>query len=474
MDVQAIIHSYMNAVSIYTAINNDSAAIAACTYAIKLADSTGQRSEMTLMLIDRGMSYFNAKQYDKAFADYTKCLEPPTEQTAPAIIGQAHIGLGEIWMARGDARKSIPHLEKAYAIFRENGMDDQTGPAAEELGAAYEKIGNYQQSLKFTKIGHAIKDSLFNEAKTEQQQRLQFDYELEKKQNQIGLLKKDKLIALERNEKQRATSLGLLVGLTLAVVIAIQLYRGRQREKRSKELIASQADNLKDLNKFKDKVFSVLSHDLRGPISSISATVDLLDENIVSQEELAMLKPEMKKQLGSLTFLLDNLLKWSRNYITGVAAAQPENIDLNKIVQQNIALVQGQAHDKRIAIKNGVPGRFIAYGDPGHIDIIIRNLLANALKFTQTDGTITLSATLAGDKASIEIADTGVGMTSEQVHHLFKAKTHTSTFGTAGEKGTGLGLLLSYEFVKANRGEILVESEKGKGSKFTVILPAHG
>lgn len=471
VDVQAIVHSYMNAVSIYNAINNDSAAIAACTYAIRLADSTGQRSEMTLMLIDRGMSYFHAKQYDKAFADYSRCLEPSTDQTAPAIIAQAHIGLGEIWNARGDARQSIPHLEKAYAIFRENGMDDQTGPAAEELGAAYEKIGDYKQSLKFIKIGHAIKDSLFNRENTERQQQLQFDYELEKKQNQIELLKKDKEIVQERNNRQRATVIGLIAGLTLTIVFAVQLYRGRLREKRSKETIANQAENLKDLNKFKDKVFSVLSHDLRGPISSISTTVDMFDQDMISSAELAMMKPEMKKQLGSLTFLLDNLLKWSKNYITGVAEAHPQSIELHAITQQNIALLAEPAGNKKITLNNDIPNGLTAYADPGHVDTIIRNLLSNAIKFTRPSGTITISGDNEGNSTRIHISDDGVGMSPQQVSSLFKAASHASTYGTAGEKGTGLGLLLSYEFAKANNGKILVESAEQNGSTFTVVLP---
>jgi signal transduction histidine kinase len=470
-DVQTIIHSYLNAMSIYTAMGNDSAAIAVCTHAIRLADSTGQRSEMTVMLADRGMAYFHAHEYDKAFADYTKCLEPPLDKTAPSIIAQAHIGLGEVWMARGNAKKSIPHLEIAYTIFSENEMYDQAGPAAEELGAAYTQVGDFEKALKYIKLGYTIKDRLFNEENTRQQQQLQFDYELEKKQNQIELLKKDKLIAQGRSEMQRATLWGLLSGFTLVLIIAIQLYRGRQKEKHSKETIALQARNLEELNNFKDKIFSVLSHDLRGPINSISTTVDLLDNDHLSLAEFAVLKPDMKKQLGGLTFLLDNLLKWSKNYITGVTAARPESVNLYKIAHENIALLQAQANEKSINVINNIPQSFTALGDPDQIDIVLRNLISNALKFTDVGGTITLSATTDDHSAQIHISDNGVGMTPEQIRNLFLTSTHASSFGTRGETGTGLGLLLCYEFIKANDGEIVVASEKNKGSTFTIKLP---
>ena len=470
-DVQSIVHCYSNAASIYGALKNDSAAIALCTRAIRILDSTGQQSELTSLLIDRGMSYFEAGAYDKAFDDFTRCLEPSKDKIAPAIIAQAHIGLGEVWMAKGNVRKSIPHLEIAYAIFHENEMTDQTGPAAAELGAAYEKIGDYRKALKYMRIGTAIKDSLFNEKNTKEQQQIQFDYELEKKQNQIELLKRDKLIVQTSSEKQRAILWGLLGGLGSVAVIAIQLYRGRRKEKRSKETITKQAESLKEMNKFKDKIFSVLSHDLRGQISSISTSIDLLDEDFLSPKEFAELRPEMKKQLGSLTFLLDNLLKWSGNYLKGVTTVKPESIDLYRIAQQNITLLEAPAKGKIITVYNNIPEPFFALGDPGHIDIIVRNLISNAIKFTDTNGTITLSASTDGDTAQIHITDSGIGMKPEHIGKLFLTSEHLSTFGTKGEAGTGLGLLLCYEFIKANNGDITIISEENKGSTFTIVLP---
>ncbi len=470
-DVQSIVHCYSNAASIYGALKNDSAAIAICTQAIRILDSTGQQSELTLLLIDRGMSYFEAGAYDKAFDDYKRCLEPPTNKTAPAIIAQAHIGLGEVWMAKGNVRKSIPHLEIAYAIFRENDMADQIGPAADELGNAYEKIGDYPKALKYIKIGHSIRDSLFNQKNREEQQQLQFDYELEKKQNQIELLKRDKMIVQTRSEKQRITLWGLMGGLALVAVVALQLYRGRRKEKQSKETITMQAESLKEMNKFKDKIFSVLSHDLRGPINSISTSIDLLDEDLLSPKEFAELRPEMKKQLGALTFLLDNLLKWSKTHIMGVATVKPEIIDLYRIAQQNITLLEAPAKSKKITVYNNIPVSFFAFCDLSHIDIIVRNLISNAIKFTNSNGTITLSATTEGNTAKIHITDNGIGIKPEHIKKLFLTSEHISTHGTSGETGTGLGLRLCYEFIKANNGDISITSEEKRGSTFTVILP---
>lgn len=457
-DVQTMIHCYLNAVSIYTETNNDSAAIAVCTEAIRLAEATGQQSELTVMLIDRGMAYYSAHKYEEAFADYMKCLKLTKDRPSPAMAAEAHMGLGEIWMARGNAAKSIPHLEIAYALFRENEMEDQTGPAADLLGAAYEKSGDFQKALKFTKIGHTIKDSIYNESNTKQQQQLQFDYELEKKQNRIGILEKKSLIAQNKSDRQRATLWALIGGIAFVVIVAIQLYRAKAKEKRSKDTIAEQASNLNELNKFKDKVFSVLSHDLRGPINSIATTLNMLDEDLLSPKEFASLKPEMKKQLEAITFLLDNLLKWSKNYIMGVTAATTERINIYEISQQSIDLLAMSAKEKNITVYNNIPESFTASGDPGQIDIVIRNLVSNALKFTDINGTITISAITEGSTAKIHISDNGVGMTTEQIKKLFLT-THTSTYGTKGETGTGLGLLLCYEFIKANNGAIEVISE---------------
>jgi signal transduction histidine kinase len=263
---------------------------------------------------------------------------------------------------------------------------------------------------------------------------------------------------------------GLISGLVLLAVIIVLLYRSRQHEVRNKKMMTRQAANLDELNKFKDKIFSVLSHDLSGPVHSLSMLLTLLEENFISEKEFNELKPEVHKQLNAVTFLLDNLLQWSRSNITGKMVAKQEKVDLFTIADENKNLIQSSADRKNVTITNNIPQHLTATADSGQIDIVIRNLLANALKFTKAGGKITLSGVSDGDHVKISITDTGIGMSREQLDKLFTASANNYTYGTGGEKGIGLGLLLCYDFVKANHGSIEAKSELGSGSSFIVTL----
>ncbi len=164
-------------------------------------------------------------------------------------------------------------------------------------------------------------------------------------------------------------------------------------------------------------------------------------------------------------------MNWSKSYLASGAVSKRETLDLFQIVADNINLGTTTASRKKIAVVNNVSPGITAVGDMGQIDIVVRNLLSNALKFTPSGGSITVSAVQLTDTIKLSVADTGRGMDTSQVKKLFTTATDNSTFGTAGEKGIGLGLLLCYEFVKANGGTISVVSEPGKGSAFTIELP---
>ena len=238
-----------------------------------------------------------------------------------------------------------------------------------------------------------------------------------------------------------------------------------------KAAVQKQAEELKKLNHFKDKTFSVLSHDLRGPIATSAMVVNLLDDDEMTIDEFKELKSGIIKQLTSTGVLLDNLLKWSKGSMEGSIAVHADRVKVIEIVTQNVALFAENVRQKRITLVQQVPRDTTTVCDTEHLDIVVRNLLANAIKFTPENGTITINAATVGNEMHLSVTDTGVGMTREQLDKLFKPAADNTTYGTAGEKGTGLGLLLSYEFIKANNGRLDVTSEPGNGTKFTIKLP---
>ncbi len=241
-----------------------------------------------------------------------------------------------------------------------------------------------------------------------------------------------------------------------------------------KAAVLLQADDLKKLNLFKDKTFSILSHDLRGPIHSSTAIVGMLDDGDISTDEAKELKEAVIKQLSATGVLLDNLLKWAKGSMEGSVLPYPQSVNIYDITHQNATLFEESLKEKNILFKNNVSEQTTAWCDVEHIDIVIRNLLANAIKFTQKNGSIQIAAVTKDGFVRFAVADTGVGMTGEQLNKLFKPLTDNTTYGTEGEKGTGLGLLLSHDFIKANKGYIEVTSELNKGTTFTVVLPVSG
>lgn len=238
-----------------------------------------------------------------------------------------------------------------------------------------------------------------------------------------------------------------------------------------KAAVVAQAEEMRKLNLFKDKTFSVLSHDLRGPINTSATVLSMLDDSDLSLDEFKGMKEGIVKQLTATSVLLDNLLKWAKGSMEGSIEAHKANVNLLDIVQRHATLFQENLKAKQIQLAVDVPDQLTVWCDAEQLEIVTRNLLANAIKFTRKGGTITIMAFANNNEVHIRVADTGVGMSAEQLDKLFKPATDNSTFGTAGERGTGLGLLLSHEFIKANNGRIDVVSEEGRGSIFTVILP---
>jgi signal transduction histidine kinase len=249
----------------------------------------------------------------------------------------------------------------------------------------------------------------------------------------------------------------------------ILIFREITARKKSDVVLKNQADELVALNQLKDKMFSIIAHDLRGPIMNLKEIMSLFDKNIITDEELKTHLPLINADIKSTASLLENLLFWSRTQLKG-ERVNPEYINLHilSIVQTN--LLESQIKEKDLSIINMIPESTTVYADKNMIELVIRNILSNAVKYCNKSNTITLSSRLAGNYYITEITDTGIGISDENIDKLF-GMNNFSTAGTYAEKGTGLGLLLCKEFIEKNNGEIWVKSEIGKGSTFSFSLP---
>ncbi len=247
------------------------------------------------------------------------------------------------------------------------------------------------------------------------------------------------------------------------------LYLEQEVISRTNELL-QRNNELKKINETKNKMFSIIAHDLVNPFSSLIGYSEMLKDNCktLSTDKIQTFADILYETSNNTFDLLNNLLQWLSSQ-TGKIVFKPEQISLNSLIKQNIELLRNQASKKSLDLVYNDPKPTNAYCDINMISTVIRNLISNGIKFTKK-GSITVETKTKSKYSFIMIKDTGIGMDSETAKNLFSAK-NISTEGTSGEKGTGLGLLLCKEFVDRNKGEITVESTPKKGSTFTIKLP---
>ena len=231
-----------------------------------------------------------------------------------------------------------------------------------------------------------------------------------------------------------------------------------------------QSDDLKILNITKDKVFSIIAHDLRAPVQSLGSVLKWVAEDDISFEDLKNALKNIRNNVVALNLTLENLLIWSRGQLNGIQSS-PELLDFRTSANNVIDLYKIQTGDKNIALNSHITDRTLVYIDNNHLNLVLRNLVSNAIKFTNPGGKITISSRYT-DEDSIEfcIEDNGVGISSEVLNKIFVTGEHYTSYGTKNEKGTGLGLKLRKEYVEQNQGKLWLESEVGVGTKayFTI------
>ncbi|HEY9186387.1 MAG TPA: two-component regulator propeller domain-containing protein [Ignavibacteria bacterium] len=244
-----------------------------------------------------------------------------------------------------------------------------------------------------------------------------------------------------------------------------------ERKKAEEEIIRTNA-LLSESNSTKDKLFSIIAHDLRGSIGNFMSMLRLLVEEpeVVDEKELREILKNLEASAESTYNLLENLLNWAKTQRNAIEL-NPKILDLNLIVNDVISLSNYAAKSKGINITSKIEPQFFAFFDQNTITTVLRNLISNAIKFTKPGGNIWVEAESDNNFVVISINDDGVGIPKEKFDTLFIVSDKKTTLGTSGEKGTGLGLMLCKEFVELNKGKIWVESEVGKGTSFKFTLP---
>lgn len=464
--------------AVYHDQKKNAEAITCFVKALKMSEEMGNLHSVALCLNHIGDEYISQQRYGEAMPYYERSMKLSEQSNDLESIAISHNGIAQVLLHDNKNHEAIEHLLISSKISASVGAKPMLLASTENLAKAYEKLKDYSNMARSLQQVIALKDSLFNDEVIKKTQQIEFNFILDKKQKEIALLEKDSSIQKGIAERRRFTNISLGAVLLLSLAFAFALWRSNKKVQKAnlttikqKEEISRQAEELKELNTLKDRIFSVLSHDLRGPIASLTGIMSLMDEDMITPQEFSKVKEGMNNQLSALRLLLDNLLYWSRSQLNG-QIIRKETINIVPLIEQNIQLLSEAATQKNISLvfNNTSRAGVMAFADMNHTDIVIRNLISNALKFTNLDGQIEINAEANENAITISVKDNGIGIDNDIIQQLFTSKLQ-SQLGTSGEKGTGLGLLLCKDFAEQNNGKLSVTSKPGEGSIFYFTLP---
>ena len=390
---------------------------------------------------------------DKAISYHKLALSKSTISGKPEEQARSLIALADLFRNKNSAQ-SIVHLNKALGIARQLGNKALAAEIYRSLTEIYRQQNRFEEALLALSAHHGLLDTLIQINRNNQNEIARSNLTLQtfKIENE-RLLLENKKRTLERN----AGGVVLIVIFLLLIFIGYHFYLMR---KLNRKLYIS--------NRIKDKLFSIIGHDLRNPIGGISTMLGLLEKKDLDPKILQRISG-MKNQSDLALEILSALLQWGQAQLQGIKV-KTSSFGANGIIRKNLDLLSHMYIEKEIVVINNVSDEVAVSTDADHFDFIIRNLLNNAIKFSYPAGHLVINVKDSDAGLLLfSVEDNGIGMSEKQLLD-FKDGGLESSYGTNGEKGTGIGLMLVKEYVKVNGGEIRIESQQGQGTKFYFSL----
>lgn len=422
-DLSGLRFGFTNTIDVYEALNRYDTCALYCDSLIDVFEKMQWPAEISHARIKKLFYQSNAGQQ----VDYTKALE----EFNAIDVSEFAVDVKKIFL---------------YDKYRFNGY-----------------FKEFETALHYLEQYRILNDSLTGVDLRDQIAFYKEQFDAEKREHKIVQLENDQVIANLEAEKQKSRITYLIIGLGITVVfilILIVLYNRLNRTKAA----------LVEINHIKDKFFAIIAHDLRSPMIALQGIGQKLEYYIRKDKKEKMLEMggKIDQSIDQLNHLLNNLLNWAVSQ-TGEMPHNPVVLDSKKLIEENLELYRSLAESKNIEIVSQLESNSIL-GDSNTINTVLRNIISNAIKFTKPNGKVSVSNKKTGTQSEIRITDEGVGMDQVKLKSLFSNKLASSD-GSKGEKGFGIGLKISKEFIDLNRGELNIESEVGKGTTFILNLP---
>lgn len=380
--------------------------------------------------------------------------------------------------------KAITYAQQGVALADSIGVVDAASEAYGALVDSYEQQKDLSNAMAFQRKYNNLRDSLNKFDKVKNTELIQSYFALNTRLNAIASVEHDQLENKEKIQAQREVIIILAMSLLIMVTISSatwyfykqkkqlseQLNEQNEALQKQKQLIEAQTANLELINKVKDKLLAVIGHDLRSPLANLKNITEMFEADYLSTEEVNWIMKDINPVIKSAELTLSNLMEWAGSHIKG-RSINSSRLDIFLLGVEMEQTFTHALHRKSIEFVNRATAGQSVTADENHIKVVLRNLISNAIKFTDPNGYIILNSNYEESQVIICIQDTGKGMSEEEIGKLFVVQTHFSQPGTQGESGTGIGLLLCKELVELNGGRLWITSEPGKGSKFYFSLP---
>ena len=419
----------------------------------------------------RGDVYLEKNQLDLAEATFRKSLETAEIQGILTFKATLLHRLGHTLLRQGRLDEAETYLKSGVALAAENSFLDELTTLHKYLAQVYEAKGDIRQAYEEQSKYLLLNDSLLNQKSKDR-------LALQQGMFQDGLKKSELELLLVQNENQ-ANRIQFINGIiwvlstagVLILALGIWLIRLNKKTWEQNHDLALKSQELEKINQTKNKLFSILGHDLRGPVGQVKTCIDLLLEGDIDKEEFEILIQSLKKDIDGVYLTLNNTLKWSIAQMDGFKLNK-KSITYSELVDSTLNLISPQLEQKGIIISREFESHTSVLADPDLIQIAIRNLIANAVKFSKLGDQVILGTLESNSKVTLFVTDQGVGMMQSQINHILSEKIilTDSKPGTLAEQGSGLGLQICKEFIKMNGGQLAIESTLGKGTTVSVSL----
>lgn len=448
---------YNNIGTVYSRKNDFERAIAAYYRALQTSDFPEYRNIRSLPLANLGKIYAMQGHKNKAIRYYRQALSMLDKEEKPENRARILIQMGELY-ANSDPAKAINLIQDALFIARNLQMKTLQTEALDALIELSTQLGDYRHAYEYLEEKTILNDSIYSIEKAKEIAELQAIHDLESSQAKIQILQS----ASERNMQQRIMLLLVVCTVTISlIVVVITLVRTRKMNKK----LTAHEQELQHANSVKDRLFSIIGHDLHTPLNSIPEMLDVYKNAPLSNEEKEFIVQTIGDNAETALQTLEKLIHWGQYKLSGISST-PSCFRAYDLIEVQLKKLRVDAAGKQIVIHNLVPQDWMVEMDVHHFRFVIQSLVSNAVKYSRSNGRIDIQATQQADGfICFSIKDNGVGIGEERQRYLFEVFQSIET-QKISDAGNSIGLMLCKDFIKENGGDIWVESEKGNGTVF--------